>query len=429
MTRSVNRLMWDQVSPAPGTWIASATRNVSLGALSTLLAVVILLPPFDIYRVQIPTVWGTLDPVRISQVVISILFASSLCHWLLVEKRTIPFVLLVLSVFATLVMSRLPIRSSTFISVNFVLPFAAVRLLAEDRHAGQWMKQMLVPLLAVLGSIDACVGIALHFNPRLLDFVPYVPWRFEMDTAYGRTGRLGGLQIHPGVLGAFMLVFSLLFLWKLLRGTRWIYLPPLLLCFAALFLSYSRSALIFFGGFFLVLTFQILRERPRLGAGMMAVGFIVMILTSGPLFSRMRALRDSRSISHRALMYGWALERLDGPGRWLFGRREDVFTTLLWKEPPADGLKVVDNIYLTIGVQYGVCGLALLLLLIIPPVVREDEELGGIRLGLLALLLEGLTFDILLWQNVTVMIAVFSAVLWEKSVLPFSWRRKILGHR
>lgn len=407
----------DEAIQGRGSRIASATRNVSLVVFSALLVVVILFPPFDIYQVQIPTPLGPFDPLRISQVIIVMFFVSSFCNWVLLETHRIPFILLALSGFAIVIISRLPIRSSAFISINFLLPFPATRLLLEDRNAKCWMKLRLVPMLAVLGSIDACVGIAMHFNPMLLDFVPYVPWRFEMDTAFGQTKRLGGLQIHPGVLGAFMLVFSLLSLWMFLRKGKRIYGIPLLLTFTALFLSYSRSALIFFGLFFAILAIRSLKTQPRLGLGMIAVAFAVVTLISGPLLSRMRALRDSKSISHRVLMYGWALERLDTPDRWLLGYDEDVFTRLLWEAPPTDGLRVVDNIYLTIGIQYGMSGLALLVLLIVPPVTRQGQEWGALRWGLLALILEGLTFDVLLWQNVTVMIAVFSAVLWGQGIL------------
>ncbi len=379
-----------------------------------MLAAIILLPPLDIYQVKIPVPWGVMDPVRITQSIIWIFFVTSLCAWALLGRRlkSAGPALVIFAGFSILVVSRLPIRSSLFISVNFLLPFLGMYLLLQDDEVKRWLDDRLVPILLIPGSIAACVGIAMHFDPFLLDFIPYIPWRVGAGTAFGVVTRLGGLQIHPKLLGTFMLVFSLLSLGEFLSGKRKVYLVPLAVSWTALFLSYSRSALIIFVLFFAAAVLQLAKARRRSGMAMIAVAVAVAALLFVPLTHRMQDLLTSVSLSHRAQMYRWAVQNFDGAWGWLFGRNEDVVTWLLWHNPPPDGLKVIDNIYLTVALQYGICGLVLLLALLLPAVGRGPRH-GAIRWALAAMILEGLTFDILLWQNATVLIAVFTAWLWQ----------------
>ncbi len=399
-----------------GTRIGLAARHLSQMSFVAMLAATILLPPLDIYQVQIPVPWGMLDPVRIPQSIIGIFFVTSLCAWLLLGRRlkSAAPVLVILAGFSILVISRLPIRSSLFISVSFLLPFLGLHLLLQDDEASRWLDDRLVPILLIPGTIAAGMGIAMHFDPFLLDFIPYIPWKVQAGTAFGTVTRVGGLQIHPKLLGTFMLVFSLLSLGEFLSGKRKIYLVPLAVSWTSLFVSYSRSALIiFFGLFFTAAVLQLAKSSRRSGMAMIAGAVGVAALLFVPLTHRMQGLMTSVSFSHRAQMYRWAVQNFDGAWGWLFGRKEDVVTWLLWHNPPPDGLKVIDNIYLTIGVQYGICGLLLLLALLLPPAMGRGPRHRAIRWALVGMILEGLTFDILLWQNATVLIAVFTACLWQ----------------
>ncbi|SHJ85636.1 O-antigen ligase family protein [Desulfofundulus thermosubterraneus] len=129
----------------------------------------------------------------------------------------------------------------------------------------------------------------------------------------------------------------------------------------------------------------------------------------------MTSINDG-SISHRLLMYGWVTERwLETPFSFLIGNGVGYSREELLNSPPPDGLLVVDNIWLTMLMEVGLVGTAIIL--IVQVLSSLKNLLRGltwnqwVALSILSLSIDGLTFETFFWEQVGVLIWLLTGVL------------------
>ncbi|MCR4399287.1 MAG: O-antigen ligase family protein, partial [Syntrophomonadaceae bacterium] len=122
------------------------------------------------------------------------------------------------------------------------------------------------------------------------------------------------------------------------------------------------------------------------------------------------------SVTHRLLMYGWVGERWVSSVHWfLIGSGLGTAKIAMADSPPADGMEVIDNAWLTMLIEVGLIGTLLILSVQVVPsflrVLRRGTPHTWIPLSILALSIDGLTFDTFYWQQVAIVIWLLTGML------------------
>lgn len=134
------------------------------------------------------------------------------------------------------------------------------------------------------------------------------------------------------------------------------------------------------------------------------------------------------SVSHRLYMHYWSInEALSNPITFLTGSGIGSSYNLLKLNPPPDSFLVIDNIYLTLLIETGFLGLGLFIAIFIFALktTSSSHDLFILKVIVIAMLMNGLTYDLFYWEQVSIILWVIIGFLISFGKMPNKGGNKI----
>ncbi|WP_438448537.1 O-antigen ligase family protein [Gorillibacterium sp. sgz5001074] len=264
---------------------------------------------------------------------------------------------------------------------------------------------------------SAIVMYSVFVNPviNIANFVNDLP--VGTDTSFLNTRAMGSVG-HPVVLGAVLVPSILCWIDDMILGSKnKVTYAAIGLQLFALYLSYSRGSWISF-----VLVFIIMMIRYKKTSKIWALAAVSLpivlyfdfliqdILNRFAVFGQ-----NDGSVSHRLLMYGWTWEQLvRGPRQLFFGEGLGGLMQRFIESPPSDGFLAIDNVFLTVLMQFGAIGFVLLLTMLWSVFYRHlwkgSSNSRWISFVILNMCIVGGTFEVFSWENTGVMFWILIGV-------------------
>ena len=229
------------------------------------------------------------------------------------------------------------------------------------------------------------------------------------------TGTIG----HPVVLASFLTPGAVAFLIKSIAPGkhRLLNLFFFLITFYVIFLTSSRGtwATLLILIVYLSLKYKLFKKVINVVIFTILISYILL----GPFFEyiigrlSLTTMSDG-SVSHRLYMYYWSINQfINNPTLLLTGGGIGSVYSLLKSNPPPDHFLVVDNIYLTLFVETGLIGLVsfLLIILFVLRIKPISDELFTIKIMIIALMINGLTYDSFYWEQISIVFWVLVGFL------------------
>jgi O-antigen ligase len=271
--------------------------------------------------------------------------------------------------FFSLIFSFNPLNSFFYSlkALELLLIYYLLRAGLVDRRTVEWI------LIGVI-SFAACVGILQYFTQSSLGLFVLGEPHIAIETkgvaklALGplTTLRSYGLFAHPNIFGGY-LVFALFLLVRRTRSLKVLNVALFLVCFSALLLTFSRSAIV---AFVLMMLYFFFQKRAKIltkkivAVALVLVGFL-LVSSLGQVLMQRFSQGDQLAFDERALYLdiSWEMFKSNpmgvGAGNYTMAMSEYSPVKLMpWQFQP------VHNIYLLVLNELGVLGFLIFLALL-----------------------------------------------------------------
>lgn len=297
------------------------------------------------------------------------------------------------------------------------LPYFVGKLLAPFNVASY-----LKIFIMIAGLIQAIIAqfVPIDFNHTVENSTLFT----EMSTQTGTNGfRLYGSVGHAIVLGLVLLGSLICWLDNFVDGVHnngklrmVIYGIPILFISYTIYLTYSRSIWIA-----LLITFLIFLITKRLITNrkiiiLLALSLALIVLFGNNLLSnislRFMALdMEGGSVSHRLYMIEWAKNLwLSSPLNFFLGIGYFKSAELILSSLPPDGFPVMDNMFMTMLVEFGLIGMTSFLVIMFL-VIRKIKNQTALVLIVIAFLISGCFFDLIWWEGLSILIFFLTGII------------------
>lgn len=218
-------------------------------------------------------------------------------------------------------------------------------------------------------------------------------------------GRVSGSIGHPVVLGALLLVCLVCGFFNILRQEKMLLsLLSFILTTVSLTLTYSRGSWI--SAAIVILIMLIFVKTKKVFTKEVTAALLIFILVVSPIgndiINRFSETSSSDfSVSHRSYMVNWTIDNSTNDLKsFVFGYGFGGSLNLLDKNSPKDGFPVIDNVFLSNLIDFGLIGLLLFFILLgYSIIINFKEKNKWIQFVLIAIIINGLTFDLLYWEQ------------------------------
>lgn len=383
-----------------------------------------MLPPVEVIPQLLlmeSPVFGKLTLVRfILLLLLAIIIISVFGSGLFPRFRTVDVLVMVLFLIASVHATSHAISRWAYYVLIVIGSYIVGRVMSL--FGGAKFLSKLEASIRVAGLVEAALVIYTFISGPLIE--PVQGSFLFHPAAFGEgVTRSPGTIGHPVVAGAVLLPALFAWLEHALSSGRGRKRHIAWLCFSivavGIVLTFSRGAWLAF--LFTLLIFLLAKGyivRLRFTA-ILAILLLCFYLSPIGTYVQMRlsitSINDI-SVSHRLLMYEWATEKwLKKPFSFLIGNGVGYSREELVNSPPRDGLLVVDNIWLTMLMELGLVGTAIILavqvLSSLKNLLRGLTCNQWVALSILSLSIDGLTFETFFWEQVGVLIWLLTGVL------------------
>ncbi len=221
-------------------------------------------------------------------------------------------------------------------------------------------------------------------------------------------GRASGSIGHPVVLGALLLICFISCFYNILRQENlFLSTAAAIIVGTSLTLTYSRGSWLA-AAIVLTLMVILIKSKKALFKWVTVVLSVFIFLFSpvgSDVVGRFSGTSSQDfSVSHRTEMFSWTWENINKSSyHFIFGNGFGGSLELLQKNTPKDGFPVIDNVILSSVVDFGFIGVITLFIIILFSVIRNfNNKNSWIHYVVIAILLNGFTFDIFYWEQISI---------------------------
>lgn len=297
-------------------------------------------------------------------------------------------------------------------AVEILLIYSFLRSELVDRRTVEWI------LIGVI-SFAACVGILQYFVQGSLGLFALGEPHIAIETKGVAKLALGsltalrsyGLFAHPNIFGGY-LVFALFLLVRRTRSLKVLNVALFLVCFSALILTFSRSAIV---AFVLMMLYFFFQKRTKIftkkivAFALVLVGFL-LVSNLGQVLIQRFSQGDQVAFEERALYLelSWEMFKSNpmgvGAGNFTMAMSEYSPVKLMpWQFQP------VHNIYLLVLDELGLVGFLVFLALLTTVLYKQK----ACRPLLVALMLIGIFDHYLISLPIGMNLLVLGLLVWD----------------